>query len=120
MDASSIMLLATKGTVVAFHRTTGEKLWQTVLNSGWTSGDFVSLVADERSVFAHSKGTIYCLDLSTGAKQWEDGLAGLGYNLASLALPGSAQAMTAGMAEHRARQQQAANSANQTQTHGTH
>lgn len=113
------MLLATKGTVVAFHRATGQRLWQTVLNTGWTSGDFVSLVADERSVFAHTKGTVYCLDLATGRKLWEDGLSGLGYNLASLALPGAAQATVSSMAEQRARQQQAANDSSHSLNHGS-
>lgn len=106
IKASDILLLATKGTVVAFHRQTGQRLWTTPLKSSW-GGDFVSLVADERRVFAHTKGEVFGLDLFTGQVLWNDGLAGFGFNLAALALPGSAQAQTSVTAEYLAQQQRA-------------
>lgn len=108
MKASDILLLATKGTVVAFERQTGQRLWATPLKNNW-GGDFVSLVADERMVFAHTKGEVFGLDLFTGQLLWRDGLVGLGYNLASLALPGSAQAQTSLTAEYLARQERSRN-----------
>jgi outer membrane protein assembly factor BamB len=100
MTADSIMLVATKCTVLAFERETGRRLWQTALKSGWTSQDFVTLVADERRVFATTKGELFCLDLFTGSMLWTDGMTGLGYGIASLALPGSLPARVAGGAEH--------------------
>ena len=113
---ASILLLATKGTVLAMDRATGRRLWQTPLVTGWTSGDFVSLLADETRVFAHTKGSVYCLDLATGQKLWEDGLSGLGYNLASLAFPGGANTGAAGPAEEQRRRSQ--DSAHHSQSHG--
>ncbi len=98
MNADTILLLATKGTVLAFHRETGQRLWTTTLKRG-LGGDFVSLVADTRKVFAYTRGQVFCLDLFTGQILWQDGLSGLGYNLASLALPGSPQAQLSVAAE---------------------
>lgn len=115
MNATNILLLATKGTVLALHRETGQRLWETKLKSSW-GGDFVSLVSDEHRVFAHTKGEVFCLDLFTGKTLWFDGLSGLGYNLASLALPGSPQAQLSVSAELLARQR----SANSSSAHNTH
>ena len=114
--AASILLLATKGTVLAMDRATGRRLWQTPLSTGWTSGDFVSLLADETRVFAHTKGSVYCLDLATGQKLWEDGLPGLGYNLASLAFAGGASTNAINLAEEQRRRSQ--DSAQHSHSHG--
>ena len=113
MTADNILLLATKCTVVAFHRETGARLWQTPLKSGWTSTDFVSLVSDTRKVFAYTKGEVFCLDLFTGNLLWTDGLSGMGFGIASLALPGTPQAHVAAAAEHLARLERARNDSNQ-------
>lgn len=106
MKATDILVLATKGTVLALHRETGQRLWETKLKSSW-GGDYVSLVADERKVFAHTKGEVFCLDLFSGRMLWSDGLSGLGYNLASLALPGSPEAQSSVHAEYFARAERA-------------
>lgn len=91
MKPSNILLVATRGSVLALDRTTGARLWQTPASPPW-SGGFVTLLADERRVYAHTKGVVYCLDLFTGRQLWQDGLEGLGYNLASLCLPGASSA----------------------------
>ena len=87
-DVSDLVLLATKGAVLAFDRASGRRIWETRL-ANWNGG-YVSLLADHARVFAHAKGKLYCLDLPTGRILWEDGLSGLGYDLASLAFPGGA------------------------------
>lgn len=87
MNPKHILLLGLKGTVLAFHRETGERLWTTLLKS--SSSDFVVLASDDSRVYAHTGGEIFCLDLQTGQKLWQDGLKGLGYGIASLAFAGS-------------------------------
>ena len=109
MNASNILLLATKGSVLAFDRTTGARIWQTPASPSWNGG-FVTLVADETRVYAHTKGVVYCLDLFTGRQLWQDGLAGLGYNLASLCLPGGASAPPASVIEELSREERSRSS----------
>ena len=115
MTADSIVLLATKCTVLAFERETGRRVWQTALKSGWTNQDFVTLVADECRVFATTKGELFCLDLFTGLLLWTDGLTGMGYGIASLALPGNMPARVASGAEHMRRIDEAQRSSDNSQ-----
>jgi len=115
MNPADLLLLATKNHVVALHKDTGEVLWKTKLNSGW-GGDFVTLLADEQLVFAHAHGTVSCLELATGKILWTNELKGLGYGLASLALPGGASAPDAATMQALAAQQAAASSTNSTST----
>jgi outer membrane protein assembly factor BamB len=86
MKADNIMIVGVKNSVLAFSRDTGEHLWATQLKGGADS--FVSLVSDDKRVYAHSGGELHCLDLFTGVIIWRDKLKGFGYGLASLALPG--------------------------------
>ena len=92
-----VVLLGVKRTVIAFERKTGRRVWSRELASGM-SGDFVTVIADDTRVYAHTHGKIYCLDLATGTVLWEDQLPGLGYGIASLALPGSGSAPTPALA----------------------
>lgn len=87
MDPKNIVLLAVKGSVVALRKDNGARLWATRLK-GSLSSDFVSVAADETRVYAHTGGELFCLDLQTGNGLWQDELAGFGYGVASLALPG--------------------------------
>ncbi len=103
MNPDSILLLAIKCSVLACERETGRRLWQTALKEDWTSSDFVSLVADEKRVFATTKGELFCLDLFTGLVLWQDGLKGTGYGVVSLALPDTATASSSARAEQQAR-----------------
>jgi outer membrane protein assembly factor BamB len=112
MDPKNIMVLGVKHTVVAFQRETGQRLWTANLKSS-LSGDFVTVVADDFRVYAHTSGEIFCLDLQTGQTLWTDGLAGFGYGVASIALPGLAVPVTA-TAERRRNDSAAAASASST------
>ncbi len=82
-----IVIVAAKSTVRALDQVNGTELWSQKLASGLGT-DFVSVVADAKRVYAHAHGRLYCLDLRTGSVLWSDGLAGLGYGIASIALPG--------------------------------
>jgi outer membrane protein assembly factor BamB len=93
----NIVILGVKRTVIAFDKQTGARLWTKELSSG-LSGDFVTVVADANRVYAHTHGEIYSLDLATGSVLWHDGLTGLGYGIASIALPGVAGGITAALA----------------------
>jgi outer membrane protein assembly factor BamB len=84
MDPKDILLVGVKGTVTAFRRDTGAKLWSTRLKSG----EFVTVAADDLLVYAHTNGELFCLDLQTGVQLWKNELPGLGYGIASLTLPG--------------------------------
>ena len=83
MEAENILLLGVKGTVIAFRRDTGAELWRTHLKSS----DFVTIASDAFRVYAHTGGELFCLDLQTGGRAWHNDLPGLGYGVASLALP---------------------------------
>ena len=87
VKAEDIVLIGVKQSVIAFLKTSGKRLWVADLGSG-LGGGFVSLIADEARVYAHTKGELCCLDLFSGKELWRDGLVGSGYGLASLALPG--------------------------------
>jgi outer membrane protein assembly factor BamB len=104
MDAKNILVLGVKGSLVAFRRDTGEELWSTHLKS---SG-FVTAVTDEKRVFAHTKGELYCVDLFTGQALWSDPLTGRGYDLASIAGPGIAAPTSPTLMEKQIQDQAAA------------
>jgi outer membrane protein assembly factor BamB len=87
MKPDDIVLLGVKHSVLAFQKMTGERLWSANLASGLGNG-FVSLIADDKKVYAHSGGKLFCLDLFSGRELWHDGLSGYGYGIASLAVPG--------------------------------
>ena len=112
MNASDILVLGVKGTLTAFDKNTGTRLWTTRLKSSLSS-DFVSVLADDTKVYAHTGGEIFCVDLFTGDGLWSDQLPGLGYGIASLALPGvGASALPP--AQEQQRQQEAAHQSTHT------
>lgn len=85
MNPKHILLVGVKGALLAFHRHTGEHLWATELKS--SSSDFVTVIADDTCAYAHTGGELFCVELLTGRKLWQDKLKGFGYGLASLGLP---------------------------------
>jgi outer membrane protein assembly factor BamB len=87
MNPADILVVGLKNSLIAFDKNTGSELWRTRLKSSMTS-EFVSVLADNARVYAHTGGELYCVDLLTGTRLWSDGLSGMGYGLASLAIPG--------------------------------
>jgi outer membrane protein assembly factor BamB len=85
------LLVGVKRTVMAFTKGEGRMLWSTKLPGGMGNG-FVTVASDGQFVFAHSNGSLHCLDLDSGRLLWSNGLSGYGYGLASLCIPGSASA----------------------------
>jgi outer membrane protein assembly factor BamB len=112
MNAKDILVLGIKGSVVAYQRDTGIQLWSTHLKSN----GFVSVVTDEKRVYAHTHGELFCLDLFTGGGVWNDPLKGLGYGVASLAGPGLVTATPTSVAEIRRQQQAASDTATHSST----
>jgi outer membrane protein assembly factor BamB len=87
MDSKNILVVGLKGTLVAFEKNSGRRLWSTKLKSSVTA-DFVSVLVDDELAYAHTGGEIFCVDLFSGNGVWSDQLPGMGYGIASLALPG--------------------------------
>ena len=88
MDPKNILILGLNGSLRAYRRDTGELLWSSHLKKT----GFVSFVADEKRVYAHTNGELFCVDLFTGDGRWNDPLKGWGFDLASLGLPGGSSA----------------------------
>ena len=88
LPAAGYLYMATKGSVAAVDKRSGEIVWQTPLATGifgGTSSVFVTLMVDGDRVFAHCKGELYCLDAQSGRLLWKNPLEGWGYGLTSLA-----------------------------------
>ncbi|HLP01844.1 MAG TPA: PQQ-binding-like beta-propeller repeat protein [Opitutaceae bacterium] len=91
--SSEILYLGTNAHVVAVDKATGSTLWRTKLKGGFIGNTgFVTLLVQDDRVFAHAGGELFCLDQKTGAVLWNNGLEGLGYELASLASVGAMSA----------------------------
>lgn len=87
MNPPEIVLLGFNSQVVALDKRGGRILWSTPL--GGILGDgFVSLNADDRHVYAYTKGQIYCLDLRSGRIVWNNELKGFGYGVGTICIPG--------------------------------
>jgi outer membrane protein assembly factor BamB len=115
MDPKNILVLGVKNTLTAFDKQTGRRLWSSRLKSG-LSGDFVTVLADEARVYAHTGGELFCVDLFSGAERWADKLPGLGYGIASLAIPGQGATTLSAFAE-RQRQDAATAATTHSSTH---
>ena len=109
MTADEVVLLAVKARVLAISKSDGHTIWTTELPGGLSS-NFVTLIADRKHVFAHSKGQLHCLALATGSLRWANELPGCGYGIASIAFPGGESAPHPGAAQTIADQQAAASS----------
>lgn len=95
MTTDEIVLVAVKCRVMALSKRDGRTLWTTEL-AGGISSNFVTLLATDTQVFAHTKGKVHCLGLRTGSIQWTNDLPGCGYGIASIALPGGISAPQVG------------------------
>lgn len=121
---SSLLYVGVKAQVVALDPTTGAIRWQTLLKSGFTSGDsFVTLLVQEPLVFAHTYGEVFCLEAETGAVVWNNPLKGFGYGLATLGMNGFSAAPATALAQHiqqRQRQQVATSSGSTSAASSAH
>src|SRR3954462_14290801 len=117
MSPGKIVVLGVKGTVIAFDPATGQRLWAQQLKSGLGDG-FVSVLMDAGLVYAHTHGQLYCLDQMTGGILWHDELSGLGYGIASIAVPGtsSSTAILSAVESRRRAEAAAASTAGSTST----
>src|SRR5262249_11493644 len=70
-----------KGRVLALDRGSGEILWESSL----TGGQMVTMLIEQKRIFASTKGEVFCLDRATGALLWRNKLPGLGLDLVCLA-----------------------------------
>jgi outer membrane protein assembly factor BamB len=86
MTSDNILLLGLKQSVTAISKVDGQMLWKTEL-SGGINNSFVTVLSDGQHVFAHSGGSLYCLDMADGQILWSNGLSGYGYGIASLCFP---------------------------------
>ena len=98
MNSDNILLLGLKCSVTAISRNDGRILWKTEL-SGGLNNSFVTVLSDGHHVFAHSGGSLYCLDLANGQILWSNELSGYGYGIASLCFPRGGTAPDPGIVE---------------------
>jgi outer membrane protein assembly factor BamB len=86
MRIEDLVFVGLKSQVVALRRSDGTEVWSTRLKGTLSMGDrFVTLLVDRDRVFAHTKGELFCLDAVSGSVIWTHDLAGLGYDIASIA-----------------------------------
>ncbi len=111
MATTNLVFLGIPGSVVAFDRASGARVWQTHLKRR----DFVNVFHDADLLFAHTAGELFCLDPASGRILWHDELQGLGYGMVTFASPnGPNQNQIAAVIAEMARQQQATASTSAT------
>jgi len=107
MNANDFVFLGLKHRVTALGKSDGQIVWTTQLPGG-LGGSFVTLICDDRRVFACADGQIHCLDLFSGRLLWSNPLKGHGYQIASLCLHDGPSASTAAACAHISAEQGAA------------
>lgn len=83
MESNSILLVGIKGHVVCVRKSDGVELWRTRLRGS----DAASVVRDEDTAFAATKGHVYALNLSDGEIRWVNALPRLGYGACTMGTP---------------------------------
>jgi outer membrane protein assembly factor BamB len=103
MDTSEILFVGLKEHVVALSKHDGREIWKTKLISGFkVAGEsFVSVLVAGDRVYAHTRGNLFCLDALNGKQLWTNDLAGLGYDIATLAILGAASPSPAEFGKHK-------------------
>ncbi len=107
MEEHEVLVLGTNQQVAAYRKRDGVELWRTKLG-GWRGDDFVTLLVEENSVYVHTKGRLYCLDLRTGKEAWSNELQGLGYETGMLAVHGASTQPAAAVHQKQKRDEEAA------------
>jgi outer membrane protein assembly factor BamB len=106
MSKLDLVYAGIRGSVVAFDKKSGARVWETKLKGG----NFVTLLVEDGRVLAGAQGEIFCLDAATGKLLWHDGLKGYGFGLMSIATANRSSDSSALAAEF-CRQQEADSSA---------
>ena len=106
MNHNEILLLGLNQSVTAISKRDGQTLWKTELPVTLSGDDFVTVLADDMYVFAHTEGKLHCLDLANGRILWSNELRGYGFGIASLGFPGGAAAPDTGAVRERKRTQE--------------
>ena len=83
MESNSILLVGIKGHVVCVRKSDGVELWRTHLRGS----DTTSIVRDDDTAFAATKGHVYALNLSDGEVRWVNDLPRLGYGACTMGTP---------------------------------
>jgi outer membrane protein assembly factor BamB len=110
MNHDDILLLGLKQSVTAISKREGRTLWKTELPGSVAGDSFVTVLADDLFVFAHTEGRLHCLDLANGQILWSNELPGYGFGIASLCFPGGAAAPGPGAVWEKLREQRRASS----------
>jgi outer membrane protein assembly factor BamB len=103
--APSLVYIGINGYVIALDCATGQEIWRTALNPG----DFINVAVADDSIYATTKGELFCLDPATGRLRWQNQLKGLGRGLVTIA--GSNGQQTIVMRQKKKRDDEAAASA---------
>ncbi|MEI6233403.1 MAG: PQQ-binding-like beta-propeller repeat protein [Planctomycetota bacterium] len=111
MDTSNILYIGLKGQVTAINKFNGEKIWGTELPAG-AFNQFVTLLVEDNHVYAHTGGELFCLDAHSGDIKWQNGLPGMGYDVASLAVVGLPSQPSEEIVKHQRNQAASSTSAN--------
>ncbi|HXJ93157.1 MAG TPA: PQQ-binding-like beta-propeller repeat protein [Terriglobia bacterium] len=81
MANSSLVFLGVKGTVIALDKSNGSEVWRARL----AGSDFVNLVVEDGSVYATTRGQVFCLSATSGEIRWNNPLKGMGLGLVTIA-----------------------------------
>lgn len=105
MNTLDTLFVGLKGHVIAFSKRDGTQLWKTELKGGFQLVDarFVTMLAEGERVYVHTLGHLFCLDAGTGEQLWTNELAGLGYDVATLAVVGMSSSSQAALFEQKRR-----------------
>ena len=83
MASGTVLVVGVKGHVVCVRKSDGVEVWRTHLRGS----AMTSVVRDEDSVFASTRGHVYALNLNDGAIRWVNDLPRLGYGTCTMSTP---------------------------------
>ncbi len=101
---ATMIFTGIRGRVVALDRDSGKEIWSVHLSGG----DFVNVVYLEGSLYAATKGEVYCLEAATGKIRWHNALKGYGRGLMTIAASGIPENQGAAVSANKRRKEQEA------------
>lgn len=69
------LFLGVNGHVVCINKSNGNEIWRTKIKSG----SITNVYYEDKFIYAHSGGYLFCLKAANGKIKWENSLKGLGY-----------------------------------------